>query len=85
MLLNIIVISVLILYVIILSVFAFRSGKPLKLLGINMLSGFFSLMLLSLCADYFNIELNFNIYSFSVSQIWGVCGVIMIIVTNMFF
>ncbi len=82
---TIVLIVLSVIYLFGLIIFALRSRKPFKFLGLNALAGFFAVSLMSFVAPFLKITLFFNIYSLLVSLIWGIPGVIMILLTNMFF
>lgn len=77
--------TLLIIYLLLFTVFAVLTGKPLKAVAINSLSGCALLFLLSALEKYLMTGLAVNIYSIAVSVIWGIPGVIIQLLIKILF
>ena len=72
-------------YTVMLLLYAYNSGSFYKMLSINGASGAFLLIFLSVIKNFIGISLYVNVYTLSMSLIWGIPGVIMQIIFNIFF
>lgn len=77
--------TVLLIYSGLFIIFAILTGKPLKAISMNAISGSFVLILLCLVKDFLSLNISFNIYTLAVSVILGIPGVILQILIQMIF
>ncbi len=82
---KIIVFSLSVIYLLATIFLSFLYEKPLKILLFNSFLGLVLLSLLCIIKKYLALTLFFNIYSLSVSVIWGIPGVILMLVVNILF
>lgn len=65
--------------------FAIKSRRPIRFMVYNAGLGVLFLIISTVIGDYFEISVNFNIYTLLMSGLWGIPGDILMILIDLLF